>query len=109
MTTDELVKISKNYFIKVASTAAKTAVFTYVPFLKLPFFSTITNKAIDWLIGKVADTLELGAFFIYVDFRVDAQGKDYVLAAHEAEKLQTEEARKKADEAFKKFAHFNSL
>lgn len=109
MTTDDLVKISKSYFINVASAAAKSAVFLYIPFLKLPFFNTLTNKAVDWLIEKIADTLELSAFFVYVDFRVDAQGKEYVLAAHEADKLQTEEARRKADEAFKRFAKFNSL
>lgn len=109
MTTEDLVKVSKNYFLKVFTTAAKTAVFTYVPFLRLPFFKTVTDKAIDWLFEKTADGAETAAFFIYVDFRVDAQGKTYVLAAHEANTLQTEEARKKADEAFKKFVHFNSL
>lgn len=103
MQTSDLVKINKDVFIKAASVSAKTAIFVALPYLNVPPFNFIINKAVDWIIGKVADSLELLAFFAYIDFRVDQQGKDYVLAAHEAELLQTEEARRKADEAFKRF------
>jgi len=109
MTTDDLVKINKDYFTKLSQAAAKTAVFTAIPYLNIPPINFIISKLIDWIVSKIADGLEIATFFIYVDLRVNTQGRDYVLAANEAEKLQTEESRKKADEAFKKFAHFNSL
>lgn len=107
MTTDELVKINKDYFIKTSSVVAKATILGAFPYLDFPPINLLINQAIGWLMGKIADGLELSAFFIYVDFRVDAQGKDYVQAAHEADRLQTEEARIKADEAFKRFAKFN--
>jgi len=107
MTTDELVRINKGYFIKVITVAAKTAIVGAFPFLATPPFPLILDKALNWLITKVADILEVGSYFIYIDYRVDEQGRAYVQAAHEADKLQTEEARIKADEAFKKFARFN--
>lgn len=108
MTTDELVKINKNYFKKSSLIAAKTAVYGAFPYLNVLPISLIINQAIDWLVEKIADGLELSAFFVFIDMRVDAQGKVYVKAAHEAELLQTEEARKKADEAFKLFINFKS-
>ncbi len=107
MKSDDLVKINKDFFIKSATAAGKTAVFTAFPYLSMPPFSLLIDQGISWLVSKIADGLELSAFFLYIDFRVDKQGKEYVEAAHEADKLQTEEARRKADEAFKRFARFN--
>ena len=104
MTTDELVRINKNYFVITANTAAKNAVFVAFPYLNVPPLNFLVSQAISWIVNKIADGMELGAFFIYVDFRVDAQGKEYVQATHDAEKLKTEESRIKADLAFKRFA-----
>jgi hypothetical protein len=109
MTTNDLVKINKSYFILAASTAAKTAIFVAFPYLNVPPVNFLINKAIDWLISKIADALDLLLFFEYIDFRVDQQGKEYVDAAHLAMKVPTEENIRKADEAFKSFAHFNSI
>lgn len=108
MTTDELVKINKDYFIKVTTTAAKTALVGAFPFLVTPPFPFLLDKALNWIITKVADALELGSYFIYIDYRVDAQGKAYVEAAHEAEKNPTTENIQKANDAFKKFIKFTS-
>ena len=103
MQTSDLVKINKDVFIKAASVSAKTAIFAALPYLNVPPINFIINKAVDWIVGTIANSLETLAFFTYIDFRVSQQGKDYVLAAHAADTLQTEESRRKADEAFKRF------
>lgn len=64
--------------------------------------------AINWIITKTADEAAIGAYFIYTDFRVDAQGKDFVDASVIASQLNTEEARKLADEKFKLFFNIAS-
>lgn len=107
MITDELVRINKDYFVKASSISLKAAIFGALPYLNVPPLNFLVGKLVDWIISKVADGLELGAFFIYIDMRVDQQGKEYVSAAHEANTFQTEESRRKADEAFKRFVKFN--
>lgn len=109
MTTDDLVRINKDYFVKTASMASKTAVFAAFPYLNVPPFNFIISKALAWIINKTADEAELGLFFMYTDLRVDKQGEEYVLAAHAAMLVPTEENLRIADEKFKAFIHFNSL
>jgi hypothetical protein len=108
MTTNEIVKINKNYFIITASTAAYTAVFVAFPYLNIPPLNFLIKKAIGWLIAQIADALELASFFIYIDFRASTQGKDYMAAAHLANNQPTEANLKDADAKFKLFAHLNS-
>jgi len=108
MLTSELVKINKDYFIKAASMSANAAIFVAFPYLNFPPLNILIEQGIKWLVGRIANGLELLAFFTYIDFRVDAQGAAYVVASREANRLQTEESRKKADEAFKVFAKFNT-
>ena len=103
-----MVKINKDYFVKSSSILAKTAIFTAFPYLNFPPVNFLINQAINWTVGKIADGLELSAFFVYIDFRIDKQGREYADAARAAEIGQTEELRIKADEAFKAFAHFNN-
>ena len=107
MTTSELVKINKDFFIRSANLASKTAIFTAFPYLNIPPLNYLINQAIEWLVGKIADGLELSVFFIYVDFRVDEQGNSYTKASQEAYKNPTEENKKRADEAFDNFFKLN--
>ena len=109
MRLDDLVKVNKDYFIKASTIAIKVAIFEALPYLNVPPFNFLINQVVNWLVAKLASSLELLAFFTYIDFRVDQQGREYVQAAHEAERVPTEEMRKKADEAFKRFAKFNNL
>lgn len=108
MTSNDLAKISKDYFLKSSITAASAVVLASFPFLNVPPINLIVNKAISWLMNQVADKLELLSFFLYIDLRTDQEGMDYVKAAHEANILQTEEAMAKADAAFKRFAKFTN-
>lgn len=108
MTTEDLVKINKDYFIKVSVITAKGAIFAAFPYLRVVPLSYLIDQGIGWMVTKIADGLELSAFFVYIDFRADKQGCEYVYAAHEADNLKTEESRKKADEVFKRFARFTN-
>jgi hypothetical protein len=106
MNTQDLVKVNKDYFVVVAQTALKTAVYTALPYLNVPPINVLLNKLINWLISKVADGLELAMFFIYVDLRISLEGADYVTAAQKANKTQLPEDIKVANEKFKIFIKF---
>ncbi len=108
MTTEELVKINRDFFTKAAGIAAKTAIFMAIPYLDVPPVNFLINRVVDWIVNQIADGLELSAFFIYIDLRVSKQGKEYVIASYNANKFQTEELRKIADEKFKAFVKFSS-
>jgi len=108
MLSTDLAKISKDYFIKSSLGVAQAALFSAFPYLNIPPFNFLIAQGLKWLIVKVADGLELISFFIYVDLRTTEEGAAYVKAAHLAESLQTEEARRAADEAFKRLVSFTS-
>ena len=114
MNIGDLVKINKDVFIKIASTASKGAVLSAFPYLLGPF-AYLINKSLDWIVLKIADGLELASFFVYIDFRVDAQGKAYVESVKKCQEIektgtpyQIEEARRIADEKFKIFVKFTT-
>ena len=106
MTTKELVQLNRDIFIKTSSMTAKTAIFTAFPYLNIPPLNFLINQALDWIILKIADGLELSAYFIYTDIRVEKEGRDYIDALKNANTLQTEESQRLADEAFKRLISF---
>jgi|ERR1017187_9182893 hypothetical protein len=108
MTSDDLVKINKDYFVKVGESAAEVAVFSSFPFLSVQPFKFVTDQAINWVVTKIADGLELTAFFLYVDLRTSTEGLNYVQAAHKANQTQSEDDRKAADALFTVLVSFKS-
>ena len=77
--------------------------------LKLPFFA---SGPWNWLLVKIAtkfaeyaaDQAEMKAFFLYVDFRVNGQAKDFekaMLENRKAQKEGTEQEKKDAEEKLK--------
>lgn len=115
MTTEELVKISKDYFVTVAVDGLKAAAVTALPFLASPVPMYFLDAFLDWLIAKIADIMEQKAFFAYTDFRVSKQGKEYVeakLKGYAAElkgvKEEIESAQENIKKAFRNFAPFNT-
>lgn len=115
MTTEELVRIGKDYFKDVAVGGLKSAAVTALPILANPIPMYFLNAFLDWLVAKIADILEERAFFLYTDFRTSQQGKDYVDAKRkgfQAEMSGNIEAIKKAQEEiiskFRIFGKFTS-
>lgn len=114
MTTEELVKINKDYFKSVASAGLKTALLVYLPFLAQPPFPYVLDLFLDWFISKIADALEQASYFIYTDFRTSAQGKAYVEAKLKGYKAEIggkideiKAANEEIKTAFRNFAKFN--
>jgi hypothetical protein len=111
--TEELVRIGKDYFTKVAVGGLKASLVTALPFLASPVPMYFLDAFLDWLIGMIADILEERAFFLYTDFRTSEQGKAYVEAKRrgfEAEMSGDPEAIKKSQQEiiskFRTFAKF---
>jgi hypothetical protein len=109
MTSVDLIRINKDFFIKAASISAKTAVFAALPYLSTPPFGMIIGKFIDWIIGKIADSLELAAYFEYVDLRTVKQGDDYVSAAHKANQTNSPGDIQIANDKFKLLVKLGSI
>jgi hypothetical protein len=109
MTTDELVRINKEYFVKASESAVKIAFFGAFPYLNVPPFNLIIDQGLNWIVRKIADGLELSAFFTFVDLRVSEQGREYVAATIQANKTQSVEDIRIADEKFKSLVKFNYL
>lgn len=115
MTTEELVKINKDYFKSIVSAGAKTALLTYFPWMSVAPCPYLLDMFLDWLTSKIADILEQSAYFIYTDLRISQQGKDYVeakLKGFKAELSGNLEELKIAQEnikkAFRTFAKFTT-
>lgn len=80
MDLEKLVKINKDFFIQSSTVALKAQLVGLFPFIAIQPWSFVYDKFSNWLINKLADGLELVAFFKYTDLRVTKQGNDYVNA-----------------------------
>ena len=109
MNTNDLVRINKDYFIKASKSAIKFAFFAAFPYLNILPFSLIIEQGLNWIVCKIADGLELSAFFTYVDLRVSKQGSEYVLASMQADRTKSIKDIEDADDKFRALVKFNSL
>lgn len=114
MTTEDLIRINREYFCNLVSQGLKTTLLAYFPFLLAPPFPYFIDLFLDWLVKQIAEILEQAAFFVYTDFRVSAQGKAYVEAKLKGFKAEMsgslEDIKRTQDEiknAFRTFAKFN--
>lgn len=111
MTLDDLVQINKDAFIKVGDTALLGVILPAIPFLGTPAILPLTTKAVNWIITKLADTAEMGVFFVFTDMRVSTQGSTYITSVQAAE-AETDPVKKAAleevaNENFKSLVKFN--
>jgi len=115
MTTDELVQINKNAFIQAGNIAVKSVIFSAFPFLGIPPLLSLSNMAINWLVTKMANQAEIGAFFIYTDMRVSNQGDSFVKASQLVNQLMNdktatpEQIKAAQNDANAKFISFFNL
>lgn len=115
MTNEEAVSIAKSEFIKIGKGVLFNALSTYIPFFKIPPFSTIANMVIEKALNILANDTETGIFFLYINFHVDAQGRAFMEAAIANTKVQkegTDAQKKQAEEnlknAFRALIRFSS-
>lgn len=81
MTRDDYVASIKSAFITVGSKAVEGILIGYFPFLASPFLSPVLNWIVEKVMTDLADGGELAAFFVYIDFRVNEQGRAFSEAA----------------------------
>ncbi len=87
----------------------------YLPFLEIPPLDKITTLLLKTFYKKLADKIELVAFFEYIDLRVSRQGKEYVQAKREGYEIElngTDEQKKAAEkkiiDTFRAFVKFTN-
>jgi hypothetical protein len=102
MNRDEYVDTIK----KAALTTGVKLVMAYIigaqPVLGNPFFKTIAEWFVKQILGIAILKTELGAFFLYIDFRTSAQGRAFFDAAIKNQLVQkngTEWEKKNAEKA----------
>lgn len=81
MTKEESVAIVKSQFISISGGVLMSALCSYLPFFKIPPFNKIAELVINKATTKLASAAETGAFFVYINFNVDAQGRNFMSAA----------------------------
>lgn len=110
MTRDEYVESLKSSFVTLGTNAAFVALAAQVPFLNFPVVNIITKMIIGRILRAVATETETAAFFMYIDMRVNAQAKDFELAALTNRKAQesgsAEEKANAEKELIQKFRDF---
>lgn len=101
MTREETVAALKTAFVSMGRAAILAAL------APIPFFNTIiVRQIVSILITKVleviSNSIEMQAFFLYTDFRTNAQGRDFTQKALEyeaAKKTGDKDAMAKAEQA----------
>jgi Na+/H+ antiporter NhaA len=81
--------------------AVKAILISYFPFLASPVLVNVMDFLIDKVMTELANDGEMAAFFVYIDFRVTQQGRDFSEAAmqnHEAQKNGTAEQKAIAEQ-----------
>lgn len=81
MTRDEYVEFLKSTALDIGQRVVFAALATELPFLNLPVVSQFSNFLIGVVLKYAIKKTEFGAFFLYVDIRVDRQGSDFEKAA----------------------------
>ena len=81
MTRDEYVQLMKNAALDIGKRAVMKQLAAQIPF----FAAGIPAKLAAIIVGKILEIAiletEMGAFFLYVDMRVDKQGSEFSDAA----------------------------
>jgi len=112
---DEYVASIKAAFVTLGVKAAMSSITAQLPFLATPIISKVVEHFVSKILVIVADHVEMGAFFTYIDVRTSAQGREFEKAAIENRLIQqsgTAEEKKNAEEklwhSFVQFARLSS-
>jgi len=115
MTHEESVAIVRSQFIKIGKGVLITALTSWCPPFAGPPLSILANIVADKIMDALAKGTEMTAFFVYVNFNVDSQGRAFMEAAvhnHNIQMIGTPEEKKIAEEnlknAFRKLIRFSN-
>lgn len=84
---DEYVAVIKEAFVTLGKKAAMEFLVAQLPFLGKGFGLAVLNPIVAYFVTVglkgITEGVETAAFFLYIDMRVGAQGKDFERAAFE--------------------------
>ena len=103
MKTSDLVAIARDFYIKTTSRALESVLFKYLPFLGVPILRGFTERLILIITTKMADFTELRTLYLYTDFRICKEGKEYVEAKLNYDSNPTQENLDALKNSFNKF------
>lgn len=109
-TRDEYVKTVKTAAVSLGTKGVMSLLVAEVPVFANPILKFIAEQIVEEMITKLVDATEFGAFFLYIDFRVNKQGREFYDAAIANVKVKlggTPEQKKRAEEEL--IRKFNAL
>lgn len=80
-TQQEYVDLIKSSLLQALKKVVMQVIIKNIPMFGNFFFNPIVGFIVNKILTIAIDTAEMGAFFLYVDFRTSAQGKAYEQAA----------------------------
>ena len=81
VTRDEYVETLKSAALVTGKTGIMAYLISVVPFLGLPVMKAITSWFVEKVLWIAITKTELGAYFLFIDLRTSAQGREYFDAA----------------------------
>ena len=116
MDKDIVVANAKATMLKVSSEAAYNFLATALPFIRLPFISTVAKTIITSVADAVLTNAELGIYILYIDKVTADQNGDFIKAVNTKEEAikqgATDEELKKLEQdqidAFKRLAKYGA-
>lgn len=109
----DYINAVKSSFISLSKKTIMASIGSGIPFLVVPPLSYITERLVEWMLTKAVNGAETGIFFVYVDFRVASQNKDFMEAAYRNYQAQQNGTQKEKEDAekdlIKKFDTFVKL
>jgi hypothetical protein len=110
LSTDDYVKALKSAFVVISKKIALAYILAELPCLAAnPIAVKIIEEILNKLLIKVADSTEMGAFFLYTDIRVKDEGSDFAKAIQEYYSATDEEKVQLEADLISKFEQFVKL
>lgn len=115
MTRTEYIEAIKSAVLSSTVKAVMGMLVEYNGFFALPIINPIIQLIVQWILTAAIRQTELAMFFLYVDLRVNEQGKEFEKAAINNELMQRigtpkekADAEKKLIDSFRNLAKFTS-
>lgn len=112
----EYIEAVKSSFVAIAKRTVLSALVSAAPFMAWGPLPYLSGLFVEWVLVKAANGAETGIFFMFVDFRVAVQHKDFEAAAIKNYRIQQTGTKEEKDAAEKElvaavdaFVKFNRL
>jgi hypothetical protein len=76
-TRDEYVETIKHAFLTMGDDLVMAYILVKMPWMSTPFLKQICQFFVNAVLTIAVNKTEMGAFFLFIDFRTSAQGRDF--------------------------------